>query len=84
MIDSSHVKGMSVTERLQAVDQLWDSPIAAVMRHLPQTGIKTFWLKESASPARRSKVSGPGFGSAPERIWATMGFVLAEAQFLWI
>ena len=44
MIELSQIERMSVTERLRAMDQLWDS----LSRHgdeiPPRTGIKTFWL----------------------------------------
>jgi hypothetical protein len=44
MIEPSQIARMSVTERLQAMDQLWDSSIDAVTRYLHRIGIKTFWL----------------------------------------
>jgi hypothetical protein len=37
---------MSVTERLQAMDQLWDSLNRSKEEIPSQIGIKTFWLIE--------------------------------------
>ena len=57
MIESSQIERMSVTERLQAMDQLWDSLNNRHGDDVPSPDWhQDVWLTGGASSARRSKV----------------------------
>ena len=62
MIESSQIERMLVTERFQAMDQLWDSLNNRHGDDVPSPDWhQDVWLTRGASSARRSKVpdSGP-------------------------